>query len=363
MQLRLGIDISAVQYNRGVSRYTSNLVHALSSRRNVKMTLFGASLRQRKTLVSFARTQAPKAKRIILPHPAKVMHVLWNELHVIPVEAFTGEIDVFHSWEVQPPTRSARLVTTIHDLAMLRYPHTADPYVLEMNKASWRRIEKEASAVIAVSQATKKDILKYLNIDPKKVHVVPEAMTVESKVTLTERQQKMLLKKFRLTRPFLLFVGTQEPRKNLPNLIEAWRPLKKDFDLVLAGAPGWENLKKERGLVLAGEVSNKELAALYKASSAFVYPSLYEGFGLPILDAFYHKTPVVTSNVSSMPEVAGSAAVFVSPEDPKSIRKGIERAVEERASYIKKGQKRLKKFSWKLAAEQTVEVYRKAMGA
>ncbi len=361
MNIRLGIDISAIQYNRGVSRYTSNLCRALSVQKDLDLTLFGTSLRQYKTLEDFARKEVSTARHVLLHHPTKVLHVLWNELHVLPVESFMGEIDIFHSWEIQPPTKHAKLVTTIHDLAMLRFPKTADPYVLDMNKASWKHIKKEGAAVIAVSQATKKDIVEYLDIDPKKIFVVPEAMTSETKISLTSKQQKALLHRFDIQKPFLLFVGTKEPRKNLQSLIEAWKPIKKDFNLVLAGASGWEDIKEEEGLISTGVVSNKELAALYKSASVFCYPSLYEGFGLPILDAFYHNTPVVTSNVSSMPEVAGNAAVYVKPEEVESIKEGIEKALKQKKTLVRNGQKRLKKFSWKKTAEETMKVYRKVM--
>lgn len=362
MQLRVGIDISAVQYDRGISRYTSNLVRALFAKRSeVILRIFGTSLRQRQRLQEFAANETPGALAKIFPHPTKVMNVLWNTFHTLSPELFLGELDVFHSWEMQPPLRKAALVSTIHDLAMLRFPKTADPYVLSMNEASWKHLKKEAKAIIAVSHATKKDVVELLQIEPERVHVVYEALPEESRLSLTSLKRDALLRELNVhAKPYLLFVGTHEPRKNLPRLIRAWQPLKKEFDLVLAGSAGWETINREEGLRLISSFTHEQLVALYQGSAAAMYPSLYEGFGLPILEAFYHHTPVVTSNNSSMVEVAGDAAVLVDPESEQSIREGIEQAIKNRKTLVAKGKQQLKKFSWEKVADETIAVYKKA---
>ncbi len=362
MPLQIGLDISAIPYNRGVSRYTSNLIRALyQHKQDVTLRVFGTSFRQRAILKQFVHETTPGSYAKILPHPVKVMNVLWNDLHLFSPEHLLGKIDVFHSWEMQPPLKQAALVSTIHDLAMLRFPHTADPYVLSMHEKSWKHLKKEAQAIIAVSEATRKDIVELLQIDPARVYVVHEAMTTETEFHLSSVRKQEVLDQFGLHKPYILFIGTQEPRKNLATLIKAWRPLKKEFDLVLAGAPGWETIKREEGLQALGVVSNEQLVGLYEGAVMLAYPSLYEGFGLPILDAFYHHIPVVTSNISSMPEIAGSAAVLVDPKESESIQKGIEKAAHDRATLIKKGKEQLKNFSWNRVAQQTIEVYHKAV--
>jgi len=364
MQMRVGIDISAIQYNRGVSRYTSNLVRALyEHKHDVALKLFGASFRQRAVLQTFAKKTCPTALSRILPHPARIMDIVWNQFHVFSPERLLGKIDVFHSWEVQPPLQHAALVSTIHDLAMLRFPKTTDPTVLAMNERSWKYLKKEAKAVIAVSEVTKKDIIELLQIDPSKVFVVHEALTEESQQKVSVERKKELLAFFGLIKPYFLFVGTIEPRKNLKRLIQAWQPMKKEYDLVIAGAAGWENITQEDGLRIVGTVTNEELVALYAGAELLAYPSLYEGFGLPILDAFYHGIPVVTSNVSSMPELAGDAAVLVNPHEVESITIGLKRALEKKSYFTEKGKQRLQQFSWEKAAKQTIEVYRKASDA
>ncbi len=358
MSLRLGIDISAIPYNRGISRYTANLVRALAKRKDIHMRVFGASRGQYTDLYQFCTKELPHIPHTLLKHPVKVIEVLWNRLHLLSPELLMGDMDVFHSWEMQPPLSKAALVSTIHDLAMLRFPKTADPYVLEMHQRSWKHLKKEAKAVIAVSHATKNDIVELLNIPQEKVHVVYEAIPEEARLRLTSVRAKELTRHMNVTKPYIFFVGTLEPRKNLQKLIQAWRPLKKHVDIVLAGAQGWDTVKPEPGLKTLGVVSNEQLAALYSQAEVLAYPSLYEGFGLPILDGFYHKVPVVTSNISSMPEIAGDAAVLVDPQSVESIQEGLEVAMKHRQAYVQKGTQQLKKFaSWDRVAVETMKVY------
>ncbi len=363
MQMRVGIDISAIQYGRGISRYTSNLVRALHAKKtDVALKMFGTSLRQREALQQFVDKETPGAFARIFPQPTKIMEVVWNRFHTFSPELFLGELDVFHSWEMQPPLKKAALVSTIHDLAMLRYPETANAYVLQMNQASWKHLKKEAKAIIAVSHSTKKDIVELLQIEPSRVHVVHEALPEEARLSLTTVRRNELLAKLGVNKkPYLLFVGTLEPRKNVPRLIRAWEPLKKNFDLVLAGNAGWETIKRQAGLHLFHSFTQEELVALYQGSAAVTYPSLYEGFGLPILEGFYHHVPVVTSDNSGMAEVAGDAAILVDPFNDEAVRVGIEKAIKYRDEFVKKGNARLKQFSWDKVADETIAVYRKAM--
>lgn len=361
MPLRLGIDISAIPYNRGISRYTANLVRALSKRKDLHMRVFGTSRGQYADLQEFCNKEITHVPHTLLKHPVKIMEVLWNRLHLVSPELLMGDMDVFHSWEMQPPLSKAALVSTIHDLAMLRFPKTADPYVLEMHQRSWKHLKKEAKAIIAVSHATKNDIVELLGIPQDKVHVVYEAIPDEARLRLTSVRAKELTTQLNITKPYIFFVGTLEPRKNVQKLIQAWRPLKKHVGLVLAGAQGWESIKQENDLKTLGVVSNEQLAALYNQAEVLAYPSLYEGFGLPILDGFYHKVPVVTSNISSMPEIAGDSAVLVDPHHVESIQEGLELAMKHRKTYVQKGALQLKKFSsWDRVATETMNVYERA---
>lgn len=358
--MRVAIDIGSIPYGRGVSRYTTNLVNALAKQRSLDLTLFGSSFRQRQFLRDFSVQVGLERRAVVWPYPPSVMQVLWNDWHVASPEKELGSPDVFHSWEYQPPLRHAALVSTIHDLAMLRFPETAHPALLRVHKSSWNLLRREAQAVIAVSEATKRDIVELLDFDPAKVHVVLEALPRESKVRVTPQHIALQLAALGLERPYVLFVGTTEPRKNVRRLISAWEPLAKDIDLVIAGAPGWDTLPHRPHLRVLGRVDAVQLACLYAGARTFAYPSLYEGFGLPILEAFYYGTPVVTSSVSSLPEVAGDAAAYCDPLHVDSIRLALESSLHHRKKYIRAGNRRVEQFSWKKVAKETIRVYESA---
>ena len=211
-----------------------------------------------------------------------------------------------------------------------------------------------------------------LGIPAFRIHVIPEALPKEfreSNEKLTEEQTEIIKQRLQLNRPYVLFVGTREPRKNLLRLIEAWEPMASNIDLLIVGAKGWDETGDKRyrqsGLRFLGKVTDQELNVLYGEAELFAFPSLDEGFGLPILEAFYHGTPVVTSNVTALIEVAGNAAELVDPESVEAIRGGIELILNETAdqqrSRLQRMIIRLHMFSWHQTAEQTIEVYNHAI--
>lgn len=372
--MQIGIDVSSLVYGRGVSRYTSNIVRALLEKKDVNLSLYGSSWRQFSTLQS----EVKKLKQFGTPNqialqklPPKMLQLGWR-MGLNPIKDHLPKVDVFHSWDwIQPPDKNLPLVSTIHDLAILRFPESAHPQILAAHQRSWEILKKRHAHIIAVSQATKKDIIELLDIPAHRISVVYEALPMENmegSSTLSEAEYERIQAQLQLTKPFILCVGTREPRKNLLKTIKAWKPLSKEVDLIVAGEQGWDKTEslqnKESGLRFLGKVNDKQLAVLYGEAQAFVYASLYEGFGLPILEAFYHGTPVVTSNTSSMPEVAGNAAELVDPEDVESIRKGINTILSESQT---EQQKRLQKmivrlhlFNWQTAATGTFKVYQQA---
>ncbi len=373
--ISVAIDITAALYGRGVSRYTTNLVRALLRRTDLRVTMYGSALRGHKQLTDIANTlkQDAKAKAdiVIQAYPPALNNFLWNTIAFPKVRSSLPKVQVFHSWDwIQPPDKDLPLVSTIHDLAMLKFPETAHPKLLAMHRQSWKILKARKAQIIAVSRATKRDIVEQLEILPERIHVIHEALpeeVIQIGEALDEEKVAELTAKLGLSRPFLLAVGTREPRKNLERLIEAWEPLAKDYDLVVAGEQGWDatsngkKLSEIPGLRLLGRVDDMTLAALYSNAAIFCYPSLYEGFGLPILEAFYFDVPVVTSNVSSMPEIAGNAAELVDPLSVESIRQGIINILNETEAqrHIRRQRMVIRQhmFSWRNAAEQTAHVY------
>lgn len=371
--LRVGIDVSPIIYGRGVSRYTSNLVTALLKSGKIDLSLYGCSWRQKAELE--AEVQKLIAAKPRTPHevqaiPPTVQNVLWNWLKLNHIRSTFPKLDVFHSWDwLQPPDPDLPLVSTIHDLAILHFPETAHPQIKKMHERSWEILKQRQAHIIAVSRATQRDVIELLGFPPERVHVVYEALPVEHKQvseSLDEETYTAIQTRLGLVKPYILFVGTREPRKNLSRLIEAWEPLAADFDLIVAGERGWDETtqleaRAQDGLRFLGRVSEAELAVLYGEAEVFAYPCLYEGFGLPILEAFYHGTPVLTSSVSSMVEVAGNAAELVDPESVSSIRGGLERllgeSLPEQQRRLQKMIIRLQMFNWRQVADQTAKVY------
>jgi len=380
--MNVGIDISSLVYNRGVSRYTANLVRALLLQKNLQLSLYGSSFRKQAELKmqltnilkdSPGSANQPRPRVVIQSYPPSLQNLLWRWLGQNSMSKLFPLLDVFHSWDwLQPPDKKLPLVSTIHDLAILKYPETAHPKILAMHRQSWKILKERGAEIIAVSQATRNDIVELLQISPSKVHVIYEALPneiIKISEDMTETQAEAIKTRLKLEKPFILFVGTREPRKNLARLIEAWQPLAKQADLVIAGETGWDGTEKitaapQSGLRFLGRVSDQELSVLYGEAELLAYPSLYEGFGLPILEAFHHGTPVVTSKVSSLPEVAGNAAELVDPLSVKSISQGLEKVLNESAD---EQQRRLQKmiirlhlFDWQRVAEETIKVYQKA---
>ena len=370
--MHLGIDITSLLYGRGVSRYTRNLLIALNQLPKLQFSLYGTTFRRRRELLNqIQQLHLKNEAHLVQAYPISLVSKLW-QFGLNPIRERLPRIDVFHAWDWHlPPDTAIPMVTTIHDLAMLRFPQIAHPSILRAHQVAWNRIKSSQTQVIAVSQTTRKDIIELLGIEPQRVRVIYEALPQETVVVgelLTEEKTEIILKKFSLSRPYFLFVGTQEPRKNLNRLIQAWQAFAKDFDLVIVGESGWNQDQVPHTQIkpiFLGSVKDLELAALYDQARMFLYPSLYEGFGLPILEAFYHGTPVVTSSNSGMAEVAGNAAELIDPLEADSIANGIKNILNEDQTAEKiRDQRmilRLQLFRWEDVARQTLAMYQQTV--
>lgn len=371
--MNIGLDITALIYQRGVSRYTANLVRALSTHTNNHLKLYGSSLRQHSFLTASAKNltnNKVQDQYHIQKLPPSVLQLLWS-LGLNQVQSHFSKLDVFHSWDwIQPPDKNIPLVSTIHDLAILKYPETAHPKIVKAHQKSWQQLKDRKAHIIAVSQATKKDVVELLNFPNWRVHVVPEALPTEIldiSLSLIDKDITVIKNKYQLDKPYILFVGVREPRKNLERLIKAWLPLQEKVDLIVVGDKGWseQTVTNSTHLRFLGKVSDQALCVLYSEAELFAYPSLYEGFGLPILEAFQYGTPVLTSDLSAMIEVAGNAAELVDPFSITDIRRGINKILNENSESQKKRLQRMiirkQMFDWKKVAWQTEKVYQQAI--
>ncbi|MBI4058743.1 glycosyltransferase family 4 protein [Candidatus Microgenomates bacterium] len=357
--MKIGIDISQIVYGTGVSKYTKNLVDALLEidQKN-EYVLFGGSLRK---IGELQKYHPAKSTLKVFPLSPTMADFLWNRLHKFPIENFVGKIDVFHASDwTQPPAREATLVTTIHDLVPILFPDSSHPKIVAAHQRRLTWVKKEADMIIAVSEATKKDIIEHLGIPEQKIAVVYEASDSSVK-KMGEVAIGELKKKYQLPKEYLLTVGVN-PRKNIDRIIQAVAKIKDGPPLVVVGrrwAKAVRSTSTGQGKVIhLGHIGDdREFSTILSGASALVYASLYEGFGLPILDAFTCEVPVVTSNLSSMAEIAKNAAVLVNPYEIDDIEKGIEEALDKRKDLIKKGLMRVKQFSWEKAARETLNVY------
>lgn len=338
-KLRIGFDISQLAHQGGVLTYTQKLAEGLQENKEIETVFFYSSLRKP------YKGNLKAVKKFKLP--PSLFELLFNKLRNVSIEKFLGPIDVYHSSDwVQPPSKSKR-VTTYHDLVPLLHPEWTVSKIVDVHKRRLQLVEKEIDIVIAVSEATKKDLLKVSSIPLDKIVVIYEGVGDTFKIQ-SPKDIKMFRKKYQLPEEFVLALGGIGERKNIKRLKIAC----KDVPLIVSG----EDIER---------VSDEELPLLYASARLLAYPSLYEGFGLPILEAQACGVPVVTSDVSSMPEIGGQGAAYVDPLDIEDIKKTIRKVFydnEVRKNLIKEGLKNVKQFTWEKTVEQTIEVYKSLGG-
>ena len=342
--MRIGIDVTpAIYEHTGVGVYTRQLVfHLLKQFPKDHFILFASTLRGQKKLWDYLKTLAIYSNFTIkiYPFPPLITETLWNRLHRVAVEKLVGEVDVFHAWDwQQPPASKAKIVTTIHDLTTLKFPEYQHPKTVSVHHRRLHWVTQEAASLIADSHATKEDIKTLLDIPDAKIHVVYLAAG-EQFSPPTSKEIIRVRRKYNLPEEFILTANLHDLRKNAPAVIKA-SPLPV-FNLT-------------------GSIPNQDLPAVYAAAAAFVFPSLYEGFGLPVLEAMAIGCPVVTSDRGSLKEITADAAITIDPESIDSIQAGINQALGQRQELIAAGLIQAQKFSWDKTARQTMEVYQSCL--
>lgn len=374
---RIGIDYTAAAWQgAGIGRYTRELVRAVLEQGGAhEYVLFFAAggLERSGAYVEELRRLCrahPNVSARPIPLSPRRLTQLWQRLRApLPVELFTGRLDLLHAPDfVLPPTR-AKTLLTIHDLSFLVRPETHLPSMVRYLSSAVPRSLRRADAVVADSRATRADLERLLGLAPGRARVVypgvgPQFRPLDPAVCAPVRARLGLPERF------LLFVSTLSPRKNLVRLVEAYAQAGPDADLVLIGQRGWlyeevfaaiERLGLGARVRIPGFVHDKDLPAVYNLALACVYPSLYEGFGLPALEALACGTPLVTADNSSLPEVAGDAALLVDAADTAAIAAAIRRVAgdaELRARLSAAGPAQAQRFRWEQAARQILDCYR-----
>ncbi|MBD3292508.1 MAG: glycosyltransferase [Armatimonadia bacterium] len=374
--LAIGIDARAVSYPKtGDRSYTLGLIDGLARVREA-----GEIAHE---FVLFFDQEPPadlpcmrggellsgwRAEVLSAAHPR-----LWT-LRALPGSVKALGLDVLHVQYNGPRLRGAALVTTVHDVSFRLFPRwfsLKDRLLLDLGL---RRTLANARHVFAVSECTRDDIAEVYGVAPEQISVTHNALP-PGFGPVNDDEVEEALARHGVRRPYVLFVGVRQPRKNLPRAIRAFSAAKHgehlSHRLVIVGKRGWQGDETERAIEAAGDnvqpvgyVPDADLPALYAGADALLFPSLYEGFGIPVLEAFACGTPVVTSNVSALPEVAGEAAVLVDPRDEAAIADGLTSVLEDaqlRAELVDRGRRRLRMFDWAETARRTIEGYERAV--
>jgi glycosyltransferase involved in cell wall biosynthesis len=295
------------------------------------------------------------------------LYEAWHRLRAPRVERATGPVDLVHATSIAVPPKSAPLVVTMHDLAFLHEPSHFTRRGLSFFRRGLALAKREADLLLCVSQATRRDCID-AGFDPDRLLTVP--LGVDMAPAEPEEVDRVATS-YNLRRPYVMWTGTIEPRKNLRGVIEAFRALRSDLDLVLVGPKGWnEDIDalvgptRDRVRVL-GFVPRTDLAPLYAGAAVFCWPSLREGFGFPVLEAMAAGTPVVAGAAGAIPEVAGDGALLVDPTDVDAIADALSKILDDASladELVRAGRRQAARYSWRQAADGLTDLYRRAVG-
>jgi glycosyltransferase involved in cell wall biosynthesis len=363
----------AYEQGGGIGRYVRELVSALAYQDSMtpyKLFVSGAS-----------RSQLPHSpNKNFVWKPTSItpkwLARVWHRAGIpLPVEYFVGKVNLYHATDfVLPPTMPhTRTLLTVHDLSFVRVPEAASPNLKSYLDQVVPRSVKRANHILADSEATKDDLIELYGVLADRITVLLSGVDARFNHISDEHLLLTTRRKYNIgTAPYIFSIGTVQPRKNYGRLIQSLAHLRSsgyDINLVIAGGKGWledpiyENIranKMEKHVHFIGYADEVDLPTLYSAAYCFAFPSLYEGFGLPVLEAMACGTPVITSNVSSLPEVAGDAAIMIDPYDIDALNHALQQLLDDQALYqtlIKKGLERARLFSWDNSARQLRDIY------
>jgi glycosyltransferase involved in cell wall biosynthesis len=379
--MRIGIDIRCLGEGRrtGVEEYALNLLHNLFSidKKNEYVLFLNSFKKTGNAVLDFSKYKNVSIKTFRWPN--KMINFLFWYLNFPKIDKMLGGVDIlfFPNIIFAAASRKTKVILTVHDLSFEHFPET-----FSWKRRLWhwfinpRKLCQKADGIIAVSESTKKDIEEIYKIKPEKISVVYSGARSSFK-SIDRNDQKLLTvkEKYNLPYKFMLYLGTIEPRKNIVGIIRAYNQLRNikhpelaKYKLVIAGERGWKSEKifSEIGkspfgedIIFTGFVADEDKPAIYNLASLFVYPSFFEGFGFPPLEAMACGVPVITSNNSSLPEVAGAAAILIDPDKPDEIYQAMKEILLSRnlqESLRKKGFEQVKKFEWKKTAEEFLKV-------
>ena len=370
---RIGIDFTSASRERaGIGRYARELIRALSRLDHDNQYVLFVPSDAHDELLRFDWT--PNFKIVRAPINERYLAAIWHRARVpLFVEAFIGKVDVFYSPDfLLPPTLAKRKLVTIHDLSYVRVPECFPaPLLRYLNNAVPRAVNR-ANIILADAASTQRDVNDVYHVPLEKIKVLYSGVDARFNPKVSAESQARV-RELTHGKPYLLSVSTIQPRKNYARLIEAFARIANyqlpvtNLQLVIAGGRGWmfeevfqtvERLDLRDRVIFPSFFSDEDLPALYAGATLFVYPSLYEGFGLPVVEALACGVPIVSSNASSLPEVGGDAVLYFDPRHVDAMADAMQRAVSDeslRAQMRAKGFEQAKKFSWDKAARELLQ--------
>jgi len=365
--MKITIDVQPVLGKKsGVGQYISGLIYGLGEvdhQNSYFLSFF--DFKRRGSMLSLPGSNFVHRKCFL---PGRAVSILWKKFAWPSYNFFFGESDIFHfpNFIIRPVKRAKKIVT-IHDVSFLRFPEYAEPKNLKFLKNEIRKTVEEANHILTDSRFTEEELIYFFPSAKQKVSTVHLGVDARFKPSRVTREKS------------ILFVGNIEPRKNLPNLFKAFEIMKdrhrelSAYKITIAGMKGWlyegifkalENNKYKTDIHFLDYVPDEKLPELYAKASVFVYPSFYEGFGLPPLEAMACGTPVISARKASLPEILGDAVVWIDPNEPESISDALKRVLLDgalREELIKKGAEQSSKFQWRKTAAETLEIYKRCL--
>ncbi len=353
--MKIGIDISQIVYKgTGVARFTEGLVNGILEHDSKNEWTFFFSSRQELPITIESNINSKGQKLIKWPIPPRILSVLWNDFHSVgSIINPANNLDWFITSDWTEPSLNVNKATIVHDLVFKKYPETVHETILKTQQKRLDWVSKESKIIFADSQSTASDLKEYYDIGKK---VVVNYPGVDTPMRMDSNFITEIKSNFRIPKEFILTVGKLEPRKNLERLIKAYTMLQKKHKnlpaLVIVGMQGWDtDIEKHDDIILPGYVNDEILTALYQSALCFAYPSIYEGFGYPVVEAMSNECPVITSNNSSLAELAtNNAALTFDPFKTEDIASKLETIITNqklRKDLIDKGKLKAREFTWK----------------
>lgn len=370
--MKIGYDAKRLFHNfTGLGNYSRTLVANLAERFPTnEYHLFSPKLKKHRETNLFLENQPP-----FFTHDAgKVPAAFWRTFKMKD-EIKNQKIDVFHGLSHEIPAgiqqMNLKTVVTIHDLAFKVYPKFFPFVDRKIYDIKFRYACEKADAVVAISESTKQDIIRFYDISEEKIKVIYQSCDSNFLVKKTDEERAAVLEKYGLPSEFLLYVGSIIQRKNLLTIIKAMEQLPNDLDIPLvvvgSGKAYFKKIKKylttnpiRNRIIFTKKIQFSDLPAIYQQAQLFIYPSVYEGFGIPIIEALYSGTPVISSPISSLPEAGGASSFYVDPTDSEAMKDGISKILEDsdlRQKMISDGRKYVRKFDAEKVTEEMMGLY------